>query len=234
MRLDTTVLTLAFFLVPHFAAAEPAASPGEGLMETPAGNVFFGEWDTPFGIPPFDRIDDGDFRPAFEAGFEAQRESIATILADPEPPDFENTVLAIELSDNQLSRAWKVFSNLTSTDSNETLDALELEFNPRYTRQRDAIYLDPALFARVDAVYQSMDDLGLDQEQRRLVELTHRDFLRSGAALPRFVTRLRQKTPARSGEPARKNARRCYGNAASAPEGTLLMGTLIPFNVYPP
>jgi peptidyl-dipeptidase Dcp len=184
MSLKTTILTLAIILVPHFAAAEPAAASGEALMETAAENVFFEEWDTPFGIPPFDSIHDEDFRAALEAGFEARRERIAAILANPAPPDFGNTILAVELSDRNLSRVWQVFSNLTSTDTNATLDALELEFKPRYTRQQDAIYLDPALFARVDAVYQSLDDLELDPEQRRLVELTHRDFMRSGAALP--------------------------------------------------
>ncbi|MGD8423695.1 MAG: M3 family metallopeptidase [Gammaproteobacteria bacterium] len=183
MRLKTTVLTLAVFLLPHFAADSAAAS-GEALMETDNENIFFEEWDTPFGIPPFDRIGDEDFRPALEAGFEAQRERITAILANPEPPDFENSILALELSGTELSRVWSVFSNLTSTDTNETLDALELEFKPRYTRQQDAIYLDPALFARVDAVYQSLDEAELDPEQRRLAELTHRDFVRSGAALP--------------------------------------------------
>ena len=183
MRLKTTVLTLAVFLLPHFAADSAAAS-GEALMETDNENIFFEEWDTPFGIPPFDRIGDEDFRLALEAGFEAQRERITAILANPEPPDFENSILALELSGTELSRVWSVFSNLTSTDTNETLDALELEFKPRYTRQQDAIYLDPALFARVDAVYQSLDEAELDPEQRRLAELTHRDFVRSGAALP--------------------------------------------------
>jgi len=184
MKINAVALTLAFALVPHFATFQAAEQDKDVFVDTNHGKVFLESWDTPFGIPPFSRIRDEDFRPALEAGFEAQRDNIAAIVGDPAAPDFDNTILAVELADAQLNRVWKVFSNLTSTDTNETLDALELEYKPRYTRERDAIYLDPDLFARVDTVYQSLDKLALDLEQRRLVELTHRDFVRAGAALP--------------------------------------------------
>ncbi len=184
MKINAAALTLAIALVPNFATSQAVAQDKDAIVDAEYGKVFLESWDTPFGIPPFSRIRDEDFRPALEAGFEAQRGNIASIISNPAAPDFENTILAVELADAQLNRVWKVFSNLTGTDTNEALDALELEYKPRYTRERDAIYLDPDLFARVDAVYQSLDKLELDLEQRRLAELTHRDFVRAGAALP--------------------------------------------------
>jgi len=184
MKLNPAALTLAATLVPICVSAQLADEAKDSRVDAETHNPLLMAWDTPFGIPPFHLIEDAHFGPALDAGFAAQRDNIIAILSDARPPDFYNTILALERSRAQLNRTWKVFSNITGTDTNEALDALELEMNPRYARERDAIYLNPDLFARVNAVHAALDDLDLDQEQRRLVELTHRDFVRAGANLP--------------------------------------------------
>jgi peptidyl-dipeptidase Dcp len=146
-------------------------------------NPFFTEWDTPYGIPPFDAIRDEHYKPAFEAGIEQQRADITLIRDNPEPPNFENTVEALQLAGESLTRVNRVFSNITNTDTNDVLEELDVEFSPLLTREKDAIYLDDKIFGRVDAVYRSGEALGLDEQALRLVELTHRDFVRRGAAL---------------------------------------------------
>ncbi|MEJ2385324.1 MAG: M3 family metallopeptidase [Xanthomonadales bacterium] len=148
-----------------------------------AGNPFFAEWDTPFGIPPFDQIRDEHYKPAFEAGIEQLRADVAAIRDNPEPPTFENTVEALELAGGLLDRVSGVFGNITNTDTNDQLQELEVEIYPRLTAEEDRILLDEKLYGRVRAVYEARETLGLDPQQLRLVELTHRDFVRRGAAL---------------------------------------------------
>ena len=158
-------------------AEAPAAAPAD------ADNPFFAEWDTPYGIPPFDRIEDAHYAPAFDAGIEQLRADIAAIRDNPEPPTFENTIEALELAGPLLDRVVNVFSNVSNTDTNDALQELEVEIYPRLTGEQDAILLDDQLYARVKAVYDARETLGLDPQQLRLVELTHRDFVRRGAAL---------------------------------------------------
>jgi peptidyl-dipeptidase Dcp len=146
-------------------------------------NPLIQEWDTPFGIPPFDLIRDEHFRDAMEAGFEQQRAEVKAIIENPEDPSFSNTIEALEQSGALIERTFKIFGNLTGTDTNSTLDALELEMNPRNSRRKDEIYLNEALFRRVSVVYEARGKLDLDEEQHRLLELTHRDFVRAGAAV---------------------------------------------------
>jgi peptidyl-dipeptidase Dcp len=146
-------------------------------------NPFFAEWDTPYGIPPFADIRNEHFKPAFEAGIEEQRADIAVIRDNPEPPDFENTIEALELAGASLIQVRGVFGNITNTDTNDVLDELDVEMSPLLTREQDAIFLDEKIFGRVNAVYEARESLGLDEQELRLVELRHRDFVRQGAAL---------------------------------------------------
>jgi peptidyl-dipeptidase Dcp len=156
-------------------------------MEAPAviveDNPFFVEWDTPYGIPPFDAIRDEHYKPAFDRGIAEQRDDIAAIRDNPEPPTFENTIEALELAGDLLTRVDNVFSNISNTDTNDTLLELEVEIQPLLTRELDAIYLDQKLFGRVQAVYEQKDALDGDEQAMRLLELTHRAFVRRGAAL---------------------------------------------------
>ena len=162
-------------------AEQPAAEPAASAAAT--DNPFFGQWDTPYGIPPFELIRDEHYAPAFDRGIEDLRAEIAVIRDNPEPPTFENTIEALELAGATLDKVAYVFNNITSTDTNDLLQELEVEISPRLTREEDAIYLDEVLFARVDAVYLQRETLGLDEQALRLVELTHLDFTRAGAAL---------------------------------------------------
>jgi len=155
----------------------------EEIVMTDESNPLFAEWDTPYGVPPFDEILDQHYKPAFEAGIEQQRDDIAAIRDNPEPPTFENTIEALQLAGELLTRTNNVFSNITNTDTNDALLELEVEIAPVLTRETDAIFLDRKMFERVDTVYQARETLGLDEQAMRLTELTHRDFVRRGAAL---------------------------------------------------
>lgn len=163
-------------------------------------NPFFAEWDTPYGIPPFDRIRDEHYAPAFDHGIEELRAEIAAIRDNPEPPTFENTYEALQLAGSSLDRVADTFGNITNTDTNEFLLELEVDISPRLTREVDAIYLDEKLFARVDAVYQQRETLGLDEQAMRLAELIHLDFTRAGAALDAKAKSRMKEINARSSE----------------------------------
>jgi len=160
-------------------AAPAVAEPAAGNEQNP----FFEKWDTPYGIPPFDRIRDEHYKPAFERGIEELRIDVAAIRDNPEPPTFENTVEALELAGPLLTRVSDTFSNITNTDTDDALKALEVEIYPLLSQEQDAIYLDETIFARVNAVFEQRDSLDLDEQAARLLELTHLDFVRAGAAL---------------------------------------------------
>jgi len=169
------------------AADTEMAAADEPVAEAPAvvvaDNPFLVEWTTPYGIPPFAEIRDEHYMPAFERGIEELQADVAAIRDNPEPPTFENTVLALETAGPLLKNVMNVFGNVSNTDTNDTLQELEVVFWPRLTQENDAILMDAAIFERVDAVYQERENLGLDEAQLRLVELTHRDFVRRGALL---------------------------------------------------
>jgi peptidyl-dipeptidase Dcp len=166
---------------------EAATAAQEPAMEAPAvveqENPFFVEWDTPYGIPPFDRIRDEHYKPAFDKGIEELRAEIKVIRDNPQPATFENTIEALELAGESLTRVNNVFSNIANTDTNDALLELEVEIQPVLTREMDAIYLDEKLFGRVKALYEQKDALDGDEQAGRLLELTHRAFARRGAAL---------------------------------------------------
>ena len=148
-----------------------------------AGNPFMQEWNTPYGIPPFSAIKDEHYMPAFKKGILELRADIAAILENPEPPTFENTILALEIAGELLTKVDYTFGNITNTELNDELRALESEVNPMLTREFDAINLNTDLYARVKAVYDQKDELGMDEQDARQLELTHRGFVRAGAAL---------------------------------------------------
>lgn len=146
-------------------------------------NPFFEEWATPFGVPPFAGIKTEHFKPAYETALKAHEAEIASIVGDASAPSFENTIVALERSGAQLDRVDLVFSQLGSANTNETLQAIERDLAPVVARHWNAIFLNPALFARIDALYQKRAELGLDAEALRVLERYHLDFVRSGAKL---------------------------------------------------
>jgi peptidyl-dipeptidase Dcp len=149
----------------------------------PSSNPFLQPSTLPFELPPFAEIEEAHYLPAFEAGMAEQLAEIAAITADPEPATFENTIVALERTGQLLRRVSVVFFNKSSSDSTPTLDELEAEISPRLATHTDAIQLDPALFARIDAVHARRDELGLDEGSLRLLERRHTRFVRGGARL---------------------------------------------------
>jgi peptidyl-dipeptidase Dcp len=146
-------------------------------------NPFFREFDTPFSAPPFEQIKNEHFTPAFQRGIEAQLATVAALVENAEPATFENTIERLERSGPLLDRVSAVFFNLTSAHTNDELQALAKEINPRLAKHRDDIFLNERLFARVQAVFDRRDGLDLTPEQRMLLDETHRAFVRGGANL---------------------------------------------------
>ncbi|HTV87562.1 MAG TPA: M3 family metallopeptidase [Stellaceae bacterium] len=146
-------------------------------------NPFFERWTTPFGLPPFDRIRPAHFPPAFDRGIAEQTAEIAGIVGADAPPDFANTVEALERSGRLLTQVSRVFHNLTGSATNPALDAIDLDYAPKLAAHQMKIALDPGLFARLDALYQARERLGLEPDQRRLLERYHLRFVRNGARL---------------------------------------------------
>ena len=152
-------------------------------QETPAPNPFLTEYQTPFKVVPFDQIKTEHYMPAFEAGMKEQLEEIDAIVNNPETPTFQNTILPFDKSGETLDRVSNVFFNILECNSDDELLALAEQVMPMLSKHGDAISMNPKLFERIDYVYQHRDEMGLDDQQIRVVEKYHQDFVRSGAAL---------------------------------------------------
>jgi peptidyl-dipeptidase Dcp len=148
-----------------------------------SGNPLFEDWATPDGVPPFDRIRPGHFRPAYERALAGHEAELAAIAADPAPPSFANTIAALELSGRALQRIENVFHILVGADSNDALLEIERDMAPPIALHWNKMQTDPALFRRIDVLMREADRLGLDAEQKRVTERYHTSFRRSGAAL---------------------------------------------------
>jgi peptidyl-dipeptidase Dcp len=141
------------------------------------------DWQGPFGLPEFAAIADADFEAAFAAALPVHLAEINAIADNPEAPNFENTIVALERAGNLLNRAASIFWNLSGANTNDTIQALERKLSPEMSRHSSAISMNAALFARIDALYQQRETLGLDAEASRVLELTWKSFVRSGARL---------------------------------------------------
>ncbi|OLZ61704.1 M3 family metallopeptidase [Amycolatopsis keratiniphila] len=147
-------------------------------------NPFAAPSELPYALPPFDRIADEHFLPAFEAGLAEHAAEIEEIADSAEPPTFENTIVALEKSGRLLSRVSSVFFNLAGSNANDEIQRVQAEMAPRLAAHADAINLNPALFARINSLFERKDELGLDGESLRLLERHHTDVRRAGAGLP--------------------------------------------------
>lgn len=148
-----------------------------------AQNPLLGDWDTPYEAPPFHLIEEAHFLPAFDAALASHQAEIQAIANNPEAPSFENTLLAMEVAGQDLSRVSSVFFNLASSASNDEIRAIQREMSPRLAAHSASITLNPALFARIDTLYQQRDTLALEPQQLRVLETTYQDFVRAGAQL---------------------------------------------------
>ena len=147
-------------------------------------NPFFSSWDTPYEIPDFGRIKTTHYMPAFEEGMARQKAEIDSIVNNPDEPTFENTVLAYEYSGQLLREVSSVFFNLSECENSDVMDAIAEEVTPKLSVHEDDIALNAKLFARIKAVYDQRQSLGLNAEQMRLLEEQYKGFVRAGANVP--------------------------------------------------
>ena len=146
-------------------------------------NPILQDWTTPFQIAPFDAISDQDFAPALEQALSAHRAEIDAITANPDAPSFANTVEALEAAGTGLDKVLSVFFTVAGADSNPAREALQREFSPKLAAHFSEISANKDLFRRIATIWDAHETLDLSPEQQRVLMLTHRGFVRSGAAL---------------------------------------------------
>ncbi len=147
-------------------------------------NPFMADYNTPFNVPPFDRISEKHYLPAFEEGMKKHNLEIQDIVNNVEEPTFKNTIEALEYSGRLLADVQFVFYNAYSSNTNDEIQNIATEIAPKLSLHADNIKLNAGLFERVNAVYAQKEDLDLNAEQRKLLEETYKGFVRSGAGLP--------------------------------------------------
>ena len=163
-------------------------------------NPLLVESTAPHGAPQFTQITNEHYKPAFEQAVREARADIAAIVGNAQAPTFANTIEALEFSGRRLDRISNIFFNLNEAHTNDTMQALALELSPMLTEFSNDVSLDPKLFARVKAVYDRRESLGLNAEQRRLLEKTYKGFARSGAALSDGDKKISRELTARLSE----------------------------------
>ncbi len=148
-----------------------------------AENPLLAAWETPYGVPPFDRIRPEHFRPAFEEAMRRHEAEIEAVASNPEAPTFDNTILALDDAGRDLERVSLVFGMLSAAETNDELQAIEAEMMPRLTAHGDRIRLNERLFVRVKTLYDRRSELELDAAQERLLKKSYDEFVRAGALL---------------------------------------------------
>ncbi|AJE48535.1 M3 family metallopeptidase [Celeribacter indicus] len=146
-------------------------------------NAYLSDWTSEFSLPPFADLEDADVMPAVEAALTEARDNVTAIAENPEPPSFANTIEALERADRLLSRVLGTFYGMAGADTNEARDALMRDLSPLLAAYSSEITANAALFARIETLWQARDSLGLSPEQARVLMLTRRSFVRSGAKL---------------------------------------------------
>jgi peptidyl-dipeptidase Dcp len=146
-------------------------------------NPFFGKYNTPFDVPPFDKIQAKHYIPAFEKGIEEARKDIQAIVDNKKTPTFENTVAALDKHGELLDRVAKVFFAQSSAATSDSIQKIEIEISPRLSAFNDEITLNPGLFKRVEEVYKTQDKFNLNPEEKYLLENLYKGFIRNGVNL---------------------------------------------------
>jgi peptidyl-dipeptidase Dcp len=185
IRLFMTAATAFAFAGCATTSQQPAASTSTAVTSDgfSASNPFFAESTLPFHAPPFDRVKDSDFQPALEAGMREQIAEIQAIANLSTPATFDNTIVPMERSGAVLTRASKVFNAVTGANTDSTLQRIQEEEAPKLAAHSDAIYLNDKLFQRVKSIYDARETSNLTAEQKFLVELYYKNFVRAGAQL---------------------------------------------------
>jgi len=181
MKTNITAIAAACLIMA--ACSDSPAPETESAAMGSMTNMLLEDWDTPFGVPPFDQISSDDYLPALRAGMEDQTRKIDDIVSNTGAPTFANTIEALERSDDLLNRVNYVFSAVNSAHADDVMRETAKVFAPEEAAHNDNINLNPALFDRVNAVYEQRDELDLSGEQLRLLEETLKRFVRAGANL---------------------------------------------------
>ena len=150
-----------------------------------SANPLTADWTGPFGLPDFAAVTPEAFRPAFDAALATHKAEIAAIAGNPDAPSFDNTVAALERAGRLLDRVSALFWVLAGADTSDAIEAVERDVSPLLARHSNELYLNAALFERIDSLWQRRDGLGLTSEQARALERHHTRFVRAGAALAR-------------------------------------------------
>ncbi|MEL7834184.1 M3 family metallopeptidase [Fodinibius sp. Rm-B-1B1-1] len=160
-----------------------AACESSNQEDTMSDNPLFSKSTLPFEAPDFDAINEEHYRPAFEAGMKQELQEMEEIASNSEKPTFENTIVAMEKSGRLLQRTSSVFYNLTSAHTNDKIQEIQSEMAPKLAAHSDDILLNADLYERVKTLYDKRDELDLDEASLKLLEDTHREFVRAGAQL---------------------------------------------------
>ncbi|WP_343605705.1 M3 family metallopeptidase [Roseateles sp.] len=188
MRIPFVLAATVALVAPVLAqAVTPAAAPASAVASAatgaPSANLLLAPSPLPLQYPPFDRIPDADIGPALDQGMAEQLAEVAAIADNPAAPTFDNTIVALERGGRTLGRATTLLMSLTGADANPARLKLQADYATRLAAHRDAIQLNPKLFARIEALYQRRAALGLGAQEQRLIERQYQQFLRAGAKL---------------------------------------------------
>jgi peptidyl-dipeptidase Dcp len=168
-------------------AANAQTAPAKTKTQPPApfgpANPFYSSSTLPFYAPPFNKIKDSDYQPAYEAGMAQQLKEVAVIANNPAPPTFANTLVALEKTGRLLNRVNLAFSCVSGANTDPTLEKIQEAMAPKLAATQDAIYLNPKLFARIKTIYDKRDSLHLDPESQRLLWYQYQQFVKAGALL---------------------------------------------------
>ncbi len=174
----TVVLVLMLFVLSFVLQAG-----GDSLNCKNLKNPLLKQFKTPLGVPPFDRIKDEHYLPAIKCAIKEHKEEIEKIINDPAKPTFKNTIEALDRSGRRLRLITNIFFNQLSADTNDNLQKIAKEVSPILSKHNDEILMNPKLFKRVEAVYEMRDKLKLNPEQKMVLTLYYKDFVRGGAKL---------------------------------------------------
>ena len=155
----------------------------EANSNAESNNPFLQSYNTPFEVPPFDKIKDEHYKPAILEGIKQQQAEIEAIIDNTDSPTWDNTILAMEISGDLLKRATNVFYNMSSANTNEVIEKIAQEISPDLSSHQDNIYLNSKLFAKVKSIWESRASLNLSMEQTKILDNTYKSFVRSGANL---------------------------------------------------
>ncbi|MBP5474538.1 MAG: peptidase M3, partial [Bacteroidales bacterium] len=148
-----------------------------------SGNPFFSEYNTPYNVPPFDKIKPEHFIPAFEKGMEEGRKELQAIINNPDEPTFENTIVPLDKMGALLDKVGSAFSEYAGSNTNDEIQSIEMEISPKLSSYSDEISLNPELFKRIKSVYENMSSFNLTEEEQYILKEMYMGFVRNGANL---------------------------------------------------